>query len=239
MKFEARDSIAAEDPLVLDPVFPGDSLLLLGPSMDLLDRVFRRMIARTEDEPAAVVVSTRDRVAGRQPTVAVLEAAPDCQAAPIDCAPRAPRGDRGWKHFDWRVSFSTELTGIEIAVSRQLDEFRRQGIDRPWLVVDAASLLRTSNDSSTIFRFVHSLLGTVESYGGVGVCAANGTLTEEAHLEQLKHLSDGTIEVRLDRSPPELRRRGLGDADHGWRSIDSCVSTDVARVPGATATGDD
>lgn len=214
------DGIRPDDPFVVDSLSPGDRLLLLGSAKRPVERGLRRLVAANDDGSDVVVVSTRDFLSDSHPMDADLAAISDRRRPQTDGRSSDP-GERRAGHVpDRRVPFSTELTGIEIAVARRLAALRRRGIDRPWLVVDTPSPLFGSLDSSTLVRFCHSLASTVEHHGGIGCFVANDAASTVGHLERLKHLSDGTLEMRRAGGGYEIRRRGFGDRGEGWQAFE-------------------
>ncbi|HKL29473.1 MAG TPA: hypothetical protein VJ898_09435 [Natrialbaceae archaeon] len=216
---DESDGIRPDDPLVVDSLSPGDRLLLLGSALKPIEQGIRRLLTANEDESGVVVVSTRKLLSDSQLTVADRAAISDRRRGAVDGPSNDPRERRAGHDRDRRVPFSTELTGIEIAVTRRLADLRRRGIDRPWLVVDTPSPLFGSLDSSTLVRFCHSLASTVEHYGGIGCYVANDAESTDGHLDRLKHLSNGTLAIRTTGGGYEVRRRGFGDRDGDWQAF--------------------
>jgi hypothetical protein len=217
------DGRRSDDPLVVDSLSTGDRLLLLGSSMAPVERVARGLLAANEDEAGVVVVSTRELLSDARPTDADRAAVAGRRRPHVDGRSNAPNARRTAHDPDRRVAFSTELTGIGIAVTRRLSDLRRRGVERPWLVVDTLSPLFGSLDSSTLVRFCHSLASTVDHHGGIGCFVANHVDSTADHLERLKHLSDGALEVRTTGGVHEVRRRGFDGRDTGWQAIGSEV----------------
>lgn len=230
------DATGTDDAFVLETLSPGDRLLLQGSSRQLLQRASRRCIVGNEGVPAGVVVvSTRGLVselgtADPDPTTG------DNRRWPVDRSASTPRNRRTDTRFDWRVPASSTLTGIEIAVTRGLATLRRHGVDRPWLLVDSLSPLFGSLEPSNVVRFLHSLAGTVESHDGVGCYVADDAAIDGAQLERVKHLANGTIEVRPGDDAGEVRRRGFGVRDDGWRPFDPSPSSDRPNAPAPPAS---
>lgn len=228
---DGPERVGAEDAFALETLSPGDRLLLLGSSRQLLEQASRRCIVSNEDAPAGVaVVSTRGLLSDLGANDAVLAADAD-RRFPADRSASEPRGRRFDGRLDWRVPTSPTLTGVEIAVTRGLASLRRRGVDRPWLIVDSLSPLFGSLDPSTVVRFLHSLAGTVESHDGVGCYVANDGAIAASQLERVKHLANGTIEVRPGRDAGKLRRRGFGERDDGWRSFGPSAPADRRDAP--------
>ena len=213
------DGIRPDDPFVVDSLSPGDRLLLLGAAPEPTEQGIRRLLAANEDESGVVVVSTRGLLSDSQPTDADQAAVSGRRRGVVDGRSNDPRERRVGHDLNRRVPFSTELTGIEIAVTRRLADLRRRGIDRPWLVVDTLSPLFGSLDSSTLVRFCHSLASTVEHHGGIGCYVATDAESTDGHLDRLKHLSNGTLAIRTTGDGYEVRRRGFGDRNGDWQAF--------------------
>jgi hypothetical protein len=218
---EGTEGLQRDDSLVVDSLSRGDRLLLLESSASTVGPVICRLVAANEERPAVIVLSTRELV-------------PESLSMAVDPVARGNEQDHqgggranAWEgrpskaDMDRRVSFSSPLTGVEIAVTQRLAELRRAGVGRPWLVVDTLSPLFGPIDSKAMVRFLHSLSNTVDHYGGIGCYVANEVESRDDDFERLKHLSDGTLEIRTTGTGREVRRRGFEASAAEWRSIGS------------------
>lgn len=230
------DAVSTGDAFGLETLSPGDRLLLQGSSGQLLRRASRRCIATNQAPPAGVVVVSTRGLVSELGSTDVDRAAGDDRRSPVDRSASAPRNRRNDTGIDWRVPVSPTLTGVEIVVTCGLSTLRRHDVDRPWLLVDSLSPLFGSLEPSTVVRFLHSLAGTIESHDGIGCYVANDAAIDGAQLERVKHLADGTIEVRTGGDAGEFRRRGFGVRDDGWRPFDPSPTSDRPDAPAPPAS---
>jgi hypothetical protein len=98
--------------------------------------------------------------------------------------------------------------------------FADSDVDRVRTGLYSVSTLLTFSDRKTVSRFVHTLVGRIDSVDGFGVLFVDPTNHDEREVATLAQCCAGRIDVRDDGDGPELRTTGLPDHDRDWRRFD-------------------
>jgi hypothetical protein len=118
------------------------------------------------------------------------------------------------------VSGPSDLTGIGMRFSDVQVEFGRTGHERVRTGLLSVSTLLSFSDLRTVSRFVHTLVGRIDSVDGLGVLFIDPGSHDERAIRTLAQFCAGRIEVREGDDGPELRARGLADQSREWEPFD-------------------
>ncbi|WP_049979908.1 DUF7504 family protein [Halolamina rubra] len=201
----------------LDTIRPGTTVLLAGPSHAGTRELGLRLLAGREGEGAILVTTNRrSRRIAADCERAGLRLAADSTAI-LDCV--------GGEDSDvpaqvLPVSGPSDLTGIGMRYSDVHREFARSGIDRIRTGLFSLSTLLSFGDLKTVSRFVHTLVGRIDSLDGLGVLVVDPAIHDDATISTLSQFCAGRIDVREGDDGPELRARGLPSQSRDWRGFD-------------------
>jgi len=206
--------------LPLAGIRPGTTVLLSGPRHDGAHALGLQLLAGPPGEGAIVVTTNRsaERIAedcervgidvGDDPTAILDCVGDDDEAVPARVMP---------------VSGPADLTGIGMRFSDVYADFKRDGVDRVRTGLFSLSTLLSFGDLQTVSRFVHTLVGRIDSVDGLGVFLVDPASHDEQAIRTLSQFCGGRIEVRETDGDSELRCRGLPDQPDGWLGFDSGV----------------
>ena len=207
----------AFDRLPLDDIRPGTTVLITGPRHEGARELGLRLLAGPAGE-GTVVVTTNQRAE---------RVAEDCERVGIRVS-----GDRtaildcvGEEDDDiparvLPVSGPADLTGIGMRFSDVYVDFNGDGIERVRTGLFSLSTLLSFGDLRTVSRFVHTLVGRVDTVGGLGAFLLDPASHDEQVIRTLSQFCGGRIEVRNADGGPELRARGVPDQPDGWLPFD-------------------
>jgi hypothetical protein len=204
--------------LPVPPIREGTSVLLTGPTHAGTRRLAFRLLAGPDNE-GAIVITTNSRASR------VVE---DCQAAGVTVAPDRTAvvdcvDDEGEATIPARVltvSGPADLTGIGMRYSKLYQEFYEGGVDRIRTGICSVSTLLSFSDLRTVSRFVHTVVGRIDSVDGFGVFLIDPETQDDRTVSTVGQFCGGRIEVREGDDGPELRTRGLADGDVDWTAFD-------------------
>jgi hypothetical protein len=117
------------------------------------------------------------------------------------------------------VSSPSDLTSIGMRFSDVHRSFSKRDIGRVRTGLYSVSTLLTFSDLQTVSRFVHTLVGRIDSVDGFGLLLVDPTNHEEQAVSTLAQFCDGRVDVRDDGDGPELRTTGLPGHSRDWRSF--------------------
>ena len=207
----------AFDDLPLGEIRAGTSVLVAGPTHAGTRNLSLRMLDGGDAE-ASIIVTTNQRAA---------RLAEDCERVGFDIGPErvAVVDCVGEEDEDVRakvlpVSGPADLTGIGMRYSKLSREFRSDGFDRVRTGVISVSTLVSFGELRSVARFVHTMVGHVNSVDGLGVLFIDPSTHDERTVNTLAQFCGGRIEVRDGENGPELRSRGLADQPREWTSFD-------------------
>lgn len=203
--------------LPLADIRPGTTVLVAGPTHGGARELALRMLAGESNE-GAIIVSTNERSSRiveeckrvgldvRADSTAVLDCVGDeDQSVPARVLP---------------LSGPSDLTGIGMRFSDVYRDFQRAGIERVRTGLYTTSTLLTFNDLQTVSRFVHTLVGRIDSVDGLGILLIDPSNHDERAVGTLAQFCSGRIDVRDADDGPELRARGLADQPRDWTAFD-------------------
>ena len=118
------------------------------------------------------------------------------------------------------VSGPEDLTGIGMRYSKLHQNLLAEGVGRVRSGVLSVSTLLTLGDVQAVSRFVHMLVGRIDSVDGLGVMLIDPTTQDERTVRTIGQFCGGRIDVRDGDAGLELRTRGLGDNCRAWTPLD-------------------
>lgn len=199
----------------------GSFTLVYGPPFlgkDVLARHF--LLAGLRASQPAVAVLTDASAASARSGLAAMDsgfAKADASGLPhfVDAYSRSVGGAEALPAVEY-VDGAMDLNGISLAVN---NAERKVLPDHPAhrLVFDSLSTLVTYTNAQTVFRFLQVLIGRTRLAGATGLLLLDQGMHAEAEVQMLKHLMDGSIEVRSENGKNLLQVQGVGVTDNpGW-----------------------
>jgi hypothetical protein len=204
--------------LPVPPIRAGTSVLLAGPTHAGTRRLAFRLLAGPSDE-GAIVITTNSRASR------VID---DCRASGMNVA-RDRTGvvdcvddeeDDSVPARVLTVSGPADLTGIGMRYSKLYQGFYEEGTARVRTGICSVSTLLSFSDLRTVSRFVHTVIGRIDSVDGFGVFLIDPETQDERTVSTVGQFCGGRIEVREGDDGPELRTRGLTRGDGQWTPFD-------------------
>lgn len=199
--------------LPLEPMEPGSTVLLAGPSHSGTRRLLLRLVAGRPDE-ATLAVTTNTRAAR------LLKR---CRAVGMDIDP-ARLGFIDCVGSDQRVegcpvkpvSSPEDLTGIGMRYSSLYREFYHDGYHRVRTGVGSISTLLSFNELRPVSRFLHAMAGRVDSADGLGVLLVDPRMHDPRTMSTIAQFCEGRVDVEERDGEPHLRTRGLSGQPRDW-----------------------
>lgn len=118
------------------------------------------------------------------------------------------------------VSSPADFTGIGMRFSDVYRDLVHGGVGSVRTGFYSVSTLLTFNDLQTVSRFVHTLVGRINSADGLGVLLIDPANHDDRAVSTISQFSTGRIDVRDTNGKPELRARGLPNQSRDWLSFD-------------------
>ena len=207
------DDAYAFDGLPLGGVRPGTTVLVSGPSHVGTRELGLRLLAGPAGEGAIIVTTNRraSRIAADCERVGI-QVGPN-QTAILDCV---GDDDGSVPARVIAVSGPNDLTGIGMRYSNVYQQFHREDVDRVRTGLSSVSTLLTFSDLRTVSRFVHTLVGRIDTVDGFGAFTIDPTTQDELTVNTIAQFCDGRIEVREGDDGAEFRARGLPDQPRDW-----------------------
>lgn len=204
--------------LPLDGIRPGTTVLVAGPTHAGTREFGLRMLAGQSGEGVILVTTNQRaaRIADDCRRVGV-EVAADTTAI-IDCV-GDERSDTPARIVT--VSSPSDLTGIGMRYSDVFMEFKRAGVTRVRTGLYSMSTLLSFSDLRTISRFVHTLVGRIDSVDGLGMLLIDPANHDDRTVSTLSQFCTGRIDVRETDDGPEFRASGLAGPSREWTAFDS------------------
>lgn len=210
------DDAYAFEGLPLNPVRPGQTVLLTGPSHAGTRDLGYELLAGPDDE-ATIIVSTNQRAERIVDDCehAGITLAPD-RTALLDCVGEE---DEDLPARVLPVSGPADLTGIGMRYSDVYREFAGADVDRVRTGLFSVSTLLSFGDLRAVSRFVHTLVGRIDSVDGVGFLLVDPDIHDAQVVTTISQFCAGRIDVREGDDGPELRARGLRDQPRDWTAL--------------------
>jgi hypothetical protein len=203
--------------LPLAEIRPGTSVLVTGPTHEGSRDLALRML-RGPPEEAAILITTNQRASRVADDCRRLGIEIDTErTAILDCV---GTDEQRVPARVLPVSGPSDLTGIGMRFSDVQVEFGRTGHERVRTGLLSVSTLLSFSDLRTVSRFVHTLVGRIDSVDGLGVLFIDPGSHDERAIRTLAQFCAGRIEVREGDDGPELRARGLADQSREWEPFD-------------------
>ena len=204
--------------LPLEGIRPGTTVLLTGSPHDGTREFGLRMLAGGVGE-GAILITTNQRAS---------RIADDCErvgtdvegdrTAILDCV---GDDDPSVPARVLPVSGPSDLTGIGMRFSDVCIDFRGDDVERVRTGLFSLSTLLSFDDLRTVSRFVHTLVGRIDSVDGLGVFLLDPASHDERAVRTLTQFCAGHIEVRESDDITEFRARGLPEQPDGWLALDA------------------
>lgn len=118
------------------------------------------------------------------------------------------------------VSGPSDLTGIGMRYSDVYRQFHQSDISQVRTGLFSMSTLLSFGDLPTVSRFVHTLVGRIDSVDGLGVLLIDPAIHDDRTVSTLAQFCRGRIDVREGDDGPELRARGLNNQEREWQPFD-------------------
>jgi len=206
----------------INPIEQGSSVLVAGPALSRTEGLARSLVADgTEFGEGGLYISTNKTC--KKLLHACRATHPSLDTAGlgiIDCSGQ----DIGHIPADIQVKYvstQSDLTGIGMkfsALYESLYAAAAGGRVRTGLI--SLSSLAMYVDLRTLFQFVQTLSGRIDSADGLGVFTIDPTTHDTKAVNALSQTVDGRIEVRKPAESDadgELRVRGLANQPSGWQ----------------------
>ncbi|MEF8800097.1 MAG: recombinase RecA [Halolamina sp.] len=202
--------------LPLNGLRPGTTILVSGPThVGTRDLGLRMLVG--PDGDGAIVVTTNQRarrIADACQRVGLTLT--NSSTAILDCVGDE---DSGVPARVLPVSSPSDLTGIGMRYSDVYRGFERNDLDRVRTGLFSLSTLLSFGDLKTVSRFVHTLIGRIDSVDGIGMLLIDPAIHDEQTIRTLSQFCAGRVEVREGDEGPELRVRGLPDQPREWQAF--------------------
>lgn len=213
------------DGVPVNPIAHGSTVLVAGPALSRTEALARSMVADSTDAgEGGLFISTnktcKKLLTACRGTHPALDAT---KVGIIDCSGQ----EMSKSGLDARVKYvstQSDLTGIGMKFSALYESLyagAQGGRVRTGLI--SLSSLAMYVDLRTLFQFVQTLSGRIDSADGLGVFALDPTTHDTKTVNTLSQAADGRIEVREPEGSDvdgELRIRGLPDQPSGWQPFE-------------------
>ncbi len=205
--------------LPLDPVDPGTTLLVTGPSIGGMRELCMELLGSDDDGVLLVsadldgpnAIDAYERLNGRFDPA---------RMAVVDCT---QHGETDATRNVCAVGTPSDLTGIGMHYSRLYEELAGAGFEQIRTgLYTLTTILPYVDEIQPVYRFLHSVTGRIRSAGGFGAVAMDPKTQDERVLGSLAQPFDGQLELRRneDVGTCEIRLRGLPGHENDWRPYD-------------------
>lgn len=205
------------DSIPLEPIEAGTTLLVTEPKLGGTHSVVPTLLVGADYE--ATVFVTADQT-GRE----IIDIYEDNggrymknRMAVIDCT----ESGRDSASLNIKtVASPSDLTGIGMEFSSLYDQLLGSDID--WVRTGfqgLGPLVLAVEDFRSVYRFINSVSGRIETAGGLGLFALDPRSQDERTIESLQEAFDGRIQIRAtgdDGGRHELRTKGLQNQPTEW-----------------------
>ena len=210
------------DGIPIAPIAPGSTVLVAGPALSRAVALARSLVADGADAgEGGLFISTNETC--RKLMAACRRTHPGIdgrRVGIIDCSGQ----EMGQSDLEARVKYvstQSDLTGIGMKFSALYEALYADVPDgRVRTSLISLSSLAMYVDLRTLFQFVQTLSGRIDSADGLGVFAIDPTTHDTRAVNTLSQVADARIEVREpdgSEADGELRVRGLADQPGGWK----------------------
>lgn len=212
-----NDEAYTFDRLPLSGIRPGTTVLLTGAPHDGGRDLGLQMLAGPPGEGAIVITTNQraQRIADACDRIGISVS--EDHIAILDCVGDE---DTDVPARVLPVSGPADLTGIGMRFSDVYVDFRGNDIDRVRTGLFSLSTLLSFGDLRTVSRFVHTLVGRIDSVDGLGVFLIDPASHDDRAIRTLSQFCSGRIDVRDTDGVTELQVRGFPNQPDGWLSFD-------------------
>jgi KaiC/GvpD/RAD55 family RecA-like ATPase len=209
----------------VNPIAQGSTVLVAGPALSRTDALARSLVADSTDAgEGGLFISTNQTckklLTACRGTHPALDAT---RVGIIDCSGQE-MSKAGLEARVKYVSTQSDLTGIGMKFSALYQSLYADAVDgRVRTGLLSLSSLAMYVDLRTLFQFVQTLSGRIDSADGLGVFTLDPTTHDTKTVNTLSQAADGRIEVREPEGVEgdgELRVRGLPDQPSGWQPFE-------------------
>lgn len=205
------------DPLPMEAIPAGTSLLVAGPSLTRKRELMLRFVSPGTDSKGGAVVTTKK---GAGTILQRLDIPPGeahrRHLKIVDCVTKQRgMGDVRETATTKYISSPQDLTGLSIKLSGVFKELYEQDVETH-VGLDSLSTFLMYHDLQRVYRVLHVLTGQIETAGWLGAFVIDSPTDRE--LEVLTQLVDGMIQTRETDSGCELRLRGIEGVSSQWTS---------------------
>jgi len=203
--------------LPLDPVEPGTSLLVTGPSIGGTRELCMELL-RSERE--GVLLLSAD-LGGGEAIEAFERAGVQFDPSRMGILDATQHGETDADRNVCAIGTPADLTGMGMHYARLYEELHGAGVERVRTgLYTLTTILPYVDDIKPVYRFLHTLTGRVTSADGFGVCALDPRTQDERVLGSLTQPFDGRVELRREGDGCEIRVRGLSGHHDDWRGYE-------------------
>lgn len=204
------------DELPLEGIRPGTTVLVSGPTHAGTRDLSIQMLVGQSDEGSILITTNQRARRIAEDCERVGLTLTDSSTAILDCV---GADDGGVPARVLPVSGPSDLTGIGMRYSDVYRDFKQHDIDRVRTGLFSLSTLLSFGDLKPVCRFVHTLIGRIDSVDGLGVLLIDPAIHDQQTISTLSQFCAGQIEVREGEDGPELRARGLPNQPREWQSF--------------------
>jgi KaiC/GvpD/RAD55 family RecA-like ATPase len=215
------ETYAFDDSLPIEPIEAGSTVFVAGPALSRAEDLALSLVA---DGGAAgdgmLFISTNNTSEKLLGSCQRLRPGFDAaRTGVIDCSGQGLTPSK----FDAEIktiSTQSDLTGIGMKFSALYEGLYMKADERVRTGLISLSSLLMYVDLRSLFRFVQTISGRIDSAGGLGVFSIDPTTHDEQTVNTLSQAADGRIEVREAEdgdADGELRVRGLPNQPEGWQ----------------------
>ncbi|MFB6107793.1 MAG: RAD55 family ATPase [Haloplanus sp.] len=208
---------AAPSTVPVEEFEPGTSLLISGPPLTRKRELMMELLGAGAEEEGALVVTTKLSAAKMMRLFRELNGdISEERFHIVDCVTKERGiGDVRETRTTSYLSSPRDMTGLSIELSGEFQRYYRSGYDMRFGFHSLSTFLMYQS-LQRVYRMVHVLSGQIESTGWFGAFVVDSPSDHE--LDMLSQLVDGVVETRETDDGCELRLRGLGGREAGWRS---------------------
>lgn len=206
------------DKIPLGGIRPGTTILVAGPRHAGARNLGLRMLSGRTGE-GVILITTNQRAAriADECSRIGVQVASD-RTAIIDCV-----GDQA-SDLPARilpVSSPSDLTGIGMRYSDVYSEFKMADISKVRTGLFSISTLLSFSDLKTVSRFVHTLVGRIDSVDGLGMVLMDPENHDARTVSTISQFCGGRIDVRETEESLEFRASGLERPPREWISFET------------------
>ena len=184
--------------LPVDEVDEGKSILIRGPSKsERRDFVLDLLKSRNGEVVDPAVVITTDELGSKvveRYNTRVGQSAARIPLGVVDCMPN-PTPYSVQEASIARVGGPGDLTGVGVEATNMIDSMNQRGFGRVRVVLDSICPMTMYTDIEVLFRFLHMMVGAIQSTESIGIFTMDPESHDERTLSMVEHLFDYVLDV--------------------------------------------